>query len=106
MLKVLQIMHMMCQVDTDTARKALVTLVIEKRLLGIGRSLYDAVLTNLKEEYNCYLPDCYEHPEYLTEILKKLYGNAYRTIGESFNEQLEGISHSRPVARFLEVISN
>jgi hypothetical protein len=91
--------------DMDIARRALVSLVIERNLMEISKPLYDKVITTLKKEYNCYLPDCYEHPEYLTEILKKLYGDAHHTIVESINKQLEEFTYSKPIARFLEVIN-
>jgi len=90
--------------DMDIARRALVTLVIERNLIDISKPLYDKVISTLKKEYNCYLPDCYEHPEYLTEILKRLYGNAHHTIVKSINKQLEEFSYNKPIARFLEVI--
>ncbi len=74
--------------DGSIIRKGLVTLTIEKALLDIGQPVYDKVVMTLKKEYNCFLPDCYEHPEYLNEILKKLYGNAHNVIVESINQQL------------------
>ncbi|VVC05815.1 Uncharacterised protein [uncultured archaeon] len=90
--------------NMDIAKRALVTLVIERNLLDVSKPLYDKVIKVLKEEYNCYLPDCYEHPEYLTEILKRLYGNAYHTIVVSINKQLEEFTYNQPIANFLEVI--
>lgn len=92
--------------ETNMVKRALVTTVIEETLLGISSPLYEAVVTYLKKVYNCYLPDCYEHPEYLAEILKELCDNSYDTIVKSINEDLEEFSYSRPVAKFLEVISN
>lgn len=91
--------------DYDIIRKGLVTLAIEKALLDIGQPVYDKVIMTLKKEYNCFLPDCYEHPEYLNEILKKLYGNAHNVIVESINQQLGEFSFHKPIARFLKVIS-
>lgn len=88
----------------DIAKRALVTLVIERNLLDVSEPLYEKVVTILKKEYNCYLPDCYEHPEYLTEILKRLYGNAYHTIVVSINKQLEEFTYNKPISKFLEVI--
>lgn len=88
----------------DEVRKALVTLAIEKALLDVGKPIYDEVMGILKKKYNCYLPDCYEHPEYLEEILKGLYGNAHKAIVESINRQLEEFSYHEPIARFLKVV--
>lgn len=88
----------------DEVKKALVTLAIEKSLLDIGKPTYDEVVENLKKRYNRYIPDCYEHPEYLREILKELYGNTHKTIVKSIKEQLEEFSYHKPIARFLKVI--
>jgi hypothetical protein len=91
--------------DIDKLRKGLVSLSIEKSLLDMGQPVYDEVVEFLEEEYNCYLPDCYEHPEYLSEAIKKLYGNAHLQIIKSINEELKEFSYTKPVERFLEVIS-
>ena len=86
-------------------RKALVSLTIEKSLLDIGKPTYDKVVNILNKKYHCYLADCYDHPEYLCEALKQLYGNGSRQIIKSINDELEEFSHVAPVERFLEVIS-
>ncbi len=91
--------------DNNLVKKALVSLSIEKTLLDIGKPTYDKVARELYDRYHCYLPDCYEHPEYLSEILKELYGNSHKVIVESIRKQLEEFSYHQPIARFLEVIS-
>ena len=90
--------------DYDKVRKGLVSLAIEKVLLDIGsRTLYK-VNDELKKRYQCYLPDCYDHPEYLSAILKNLYGISYKQVSKSINKQLEDFSYHEPIARFLKVI--
>ncbi len=79
--------------------------MIEISLLEIGKGKYDKVVHDLYKKYNCYLPDCYEHPEYLNEILKGLYGNAHDVIVEKIKKQLEEFSYKEYIARFLKVIS-
>lgn len=91
-------------IDENEARKALVSVVIEKSLLIFGKPVYEKVIEILKKEYKCYLPDCYENPEYLREILERLYGNAHKTIIESINKELEEFSYQKPIARVLEAI--
>ena len=86
-------------------KKALVCLAIEKSLMEFGKPTYPKVIEILNKKYHCYLPDCFEHPEYLTEILKYLYGNASRQIIMSINRELEEFSYEAPVERFIEVIS-
>ena len=91
--------------DYDVVRKALVSLAIEKALFEIGKPVYEKVIEALYKEYHCYLPDCYEHPEYLKDILKKLYGNARDSIIKSIKKQLDEFSNHKQIARFLSVIS-
>ena len=89
--------------DNDLIKKALVSLVIETTLLEIGKETYDAVVHTLYEKYHCYLPDCYEHPEYLKEILKELYGNAHHVVVEKIKKQLGEFSYSESIANFVKI---
>jgi hypothetical protein len=59
--------------DTNKVKKALVSLALEESLLEIGGSklLYD-VFRILYEKFQSYLPDCYDHPEYLGDIFAEL----------------------------------
>jgi hypothetical protein len=90
----------------DAVYKALTILAMEKSLLDIGKPIYEKVTSVLNKEYHCYLADCYEHPEYISEILRKLFGNSYDVIVESITKQLEEYSFKKPVERFLEIISH
>lgn len=91
--------------DDDLVKKALVSLVIETTLLEIGKETYDKVVHDLHKKYNCYLPDCYEHPEYLSKILKDLYGNAHNTVVEKINKQLEEFSYHKSVSNFVKILN-
>lgn len=68
--------------------KALATLSIEKVLLKMGKPIFEKVSNKLQKEYKCYIPDCYEHPEYLENVIKSLYGNAHRAILDEIKEEL------------------
>jgi len=92
--------------NKEEVKRALVTLAIEKALLDIGKPTYDKVLEILNIEYHCHLPDCYEHPKYLNEILRQLSGNAGKVIVESIARQLEEFNHHKLIKKFLEVIYN
>ena len=92
--------------NNEETKIALVTLSIERALLDVGKPTYDKVLEILNTEYHCYLPDCYDHPEYLDEILKKFYGNSGNVIVESIARQLEEFNYHKPIKKFLEVICN
>ncbi|MBI5377518.1 MAG: hypothetical protein HZA82_02740 [Thaumarchaeota archaeon] len=82
-------------------KKALVAFAIEKTLLGLGEPVYHKVTKTLKNDYDCYLPDCYEHPEYLKRILADLYGNAHVTIINSIKTDLAEFSTQGPVRKFV-----
>jgi hypothetical protein len=91
--------------EDDVVYKALTILAIEKTLLDVGKPTYEKVVSTLNKEYNCYLSDCYEHPEYLIQVLRKLFGNSHSAIVESIKKQLEEYSFKKPVERFLTIIS-
>jgi hypothetical protein len=88
-------------VNDSQIKKALITFSIERALLDMGEPVFYKVSGALKDDYNCYIPDCYEHPEYLKRILSDLYGNAHMTIINAIKENLKEFSHQAAVQRFL-----
>lgn len=94
----------MIGIKDDTIRKALVALAIEKTLLDMGTAVFGEVTARLLKEYDCYIPDCHDHPEYLKKILKDLYGNSYLVIIESIREELEEFVYKKSISEFLDVI--
>ena len=84
--------------------KALITLAAQKALFDIGKPTYDKVVQMLYTKYYCYLPDCYEHPEYLSKVLKALFGRSGDVIAESIRTQLQDFMYKKPIANFLQVI--
>lgn len=92
-----------CTMDaTDLQiKKALVSFAIEKSLLEMGEPVFHKVAKTLKDDYNCYIPDCYEHPEYLKRVLADLYGNAHMSIINSIKSDLSEFSNQGPVKTFL-----
>ena len=91
--------------DNEQLRKALVSLSVERTLLKIGQPVYEKVIKQLSREYNCYLPDCYEHPEYLNKVLKKIFGNSYITIVEEIKKELNNNLTEKPIEIFIHMIS-
>ena len=91
--------------NNNLVQKALVSLVIETTLLEIGKETYDKVVHDLYKKYHCYLPDCYEHPEYLSEILKDLYGNAHNVVVEKINKQLAEFSYHQSISNFVKILN-
>ena len=91
--------------DNEQLRKALVSLSVERTLLKIGKPVYDKVVKQLSREYDCYLPDCYEHPEYLNKVLKKIFGNSYIPIVEAIKNELDDQLMEKPIEIFIRAIS-
>ena len=91
--------------DQNQLRKAMVILAIEKVLLGVGRPVYEKVTKQLSKDYNCYLPECYEHPEYLNGALKKIFGNASITIVNSIKNELNEYLKEKTIETFVVAIS-
>ena len=85
-------------------KKALISITIEQVLLEMGGSVLDAFTKKLYKNYNCYLPDCYDHPEYLSQILKEMYGNSSKTVVFEIMDSLKGFSDQKPIENFIKII--
>ena len=81
----------------SNVRKGLFLIASEEILMKISRNDYERVVTRLKTKYNCYIPDCYLHPEYLKDILEGLYGESSGQIINEIEEKLEKFSNQLPV---------
>lgn len=68
--------------------KALTSLTIQKVLNDISGPAFEKVSRKLQKEYKCYIPDCYDHPEYLESVLRSIFGNAYTAIVEQIRIEL------------------
>lgn len=87
-------------------QKALVTLAIEQIIIEIdGIPLLDKVTENLFKKHNASIPDCYDHPEYLNEALKKLFGDGYKVVVEKIRKQLEEFAYQKQISEFIEKIA-
>ncbi|MGI0073847.1 MAG: hypothetical protein ACREA3_08550 [Nitrosotalea sp.] len=95
----------MVDISSQEARKALIAVAIETVLLKMGKPVYDQVTYNLYKEYRCYIPDCYEHPEYLKRILQDLFGKSSATIVESIKKYLGEYVEQKGIDAFIAVIS-
>ena len=91
--------------DQEQLRKALVSLAVEKVLLDIGQPIYEKIIRQLSKDYNCYLPECYEYPNYLNKVLKKTFGNAHITIVDAIKRELDEQITEKPIALFITAIS-
>ena len=85
----------------DQIKKALVAFTIEKVLLNMGDPVYQKVTKTLQTDYSCFIPDCYDHPEYLNRVLADLFGAAHTAIINSIKSDLEEFSNQGPVQQFV-----
>ncbi len=88
-------------VDSNLVKKALVGLAIERSLIEFGTPVLERVLNELEARYHCYIFDCYEHPNYLQQILKDLFGSAYDQVIKSIRKNLDEFSYQEPIRDFL-----
>ena len=87
-------------------KKALISITIEEVLLEMGKPVLDAFTKKLYKNYNSYLPDCYDHPEYLSQILKEMYGGSSRTMIFEIMDRLKEFSDQKPIENFIKIICN
>jgi hypothetical protein len=85
--------------------QALTTLAIEKVLLNMGKPVFEKITNKLRKEYKCYIPDCYDHPEFLEEVLKCVFGNSSRAIMESIVEELADYTYDQGVRTVISTIA-
>jgi len=87
------------------AKRALVSFAIEQSLLEVGGAvMLDKVNIMLYKEYNSSIPDCYDPPDYLNKVLKKILGNSHKDIVESIKKQLEEFVYHEDISKFIQKI--
>ena len=84
----------------------LVFLSVEKALREINNTVFEKVTEILKTKYNSYLYDCYDHPEYLNQILKDFFGDCFVAITDTIKKYLTEYSNRKNVNHFIEVVCN
>ena len=77
----------------EQAKKVLVGLAIEKTLLEINRAYLHKFEDMIYERHKCSISDCYEHPEYLSEVLREIFGNSYKEVIRSIERYLDEFSY-------------
>ena len=91
--------------DDSNIKRLLVSIAIEKSLIEVNPSLYTKVVNMLHDKYNVGISDTYDHPEYLRDVLKEIYGNAGNVIIDSIKEKLDEFSSYPQVSKFLQIIT-
>ena len=99
----------MLQINQYDVSKALVSLVMEQSLVKVGGSMaLEVVSYKIFEKYQCYMPDCYEHPEYLNSVLADMSMSIFmhHTIVKLIRNQLKEFSHKEEIQHFLEKLNH
>jgi len=73
--------------------------------LEINKAYLDKFESMIYEKHHCAISDCYEHPEYLTEILKEIFGNSYKEVIASIEKYLNEFSYQQTIEQFLHKIN-
>jgi hypothetical protein len=91
--------------DLPSVKDALVSLSIERSLSEISEAVCENVGNKLYKKYKCYFHDCLEHPDYLVDVLKQVFGDGYISIVNNINKKLEEFSYQDQIKEFLLVIN-
>lgn len=86
--------------------KALVAISIEVVLMRTNGPQYFLILARLERDYECKITDCFEHPEYLKNVLRDVYGNSYNKILDDLEIELGEIVTEKEIQAFLNVLRN
>lgn len=84
--------------------KALVAISIEVVLMRINGPQYFLALSRLERDYECKIADCFEHPEYLKNVLKDVYENSYDRILDDLESELGEITSEKEIKDFLSAL--
>ena len=91
--------------DMQLVRKALVTLTVEQALLEIGGTgLLNDVLRILYEKCQCYLPDCFDHPENFRKVWSELDEGTCNLMVNMVKRNLRQFAYQKYIERFLAVL--
>ncbi|MEM3172136.1 MAG: hypothetical protein QXE82_01200 [Candidatus Nitrosotenuis sp.] len=89
---------------TETNPKPIVAISVEIVLMRKGGPQYQLVLARLEKYYNCKIFDCFEHPEYLSFVLREVYGADYEKIVEQIEWELGENADDPGVRKFLDAL--
>ena len=92
--------------DKHEVMRALTSLSIETVLLNIGKPVLDKVTNELQKKYKCYIPDCYDHPEYLGHVLRSIFGDSSNQIVDSIKIELQEYAHDQGMLTLIKTIGS
>jgi hypothetical protein len=71
-----------------------------------GNTNYNLVVAKLDSLYDCTIRDCYEHPDYLVAVLKKVYDGDYNNIVDEIKVQLEELTNVDEIRDFCHSLAS
>ncbi|HET6518108.1 MAG TPA: hypothetical protein VFG25_07825 [Nitrosopumilaceae archaeon] len=86
------------------SKRDLITVAVEYALLQMGTPELDKVESRLREDYNCTIGDCLEHPEYLKQVLCDLFGYCYQDILDNIEQVFKDTKIKDEVEGFYQVL--
>jgi len=87
--------------DMPGVTAALISVAIGQSLSEISEAAHEDVGNALYKKYKCYFHNCLDHPEYLVDVLKQVFGDGYISIVSNINKRLEEFSYQKPINEFL-----
>jgi len=87
--------------DHTDMNRELITVAVEHALLQMETAELEMVEYQLKNDYNCTIGDCLEHPEYLKQILNQLFSYCYEDILSTIEYVVRGGNVDSQIEKFL-----
>jgi len=84
--------------------KGAMILVVRLSLFTVDHTGFEKVTKYLMDNYNCFLSDCLEKPEYLKNALTELYNDSYDKIVNEIKTKLNDYNTRDDVAEFLQML--
>ena len=96
--------HTASKSDSYELKKTIVFYVLKNSLLESGEEIFEMVNRSLLEKYRCEISDCFEKPQYLSDVLKYVYDGSYPIVVESIKKNLSKFAHENGIKEFLKVL--
>lgn len=84
--------------------KALVAISIEVVLMRTSGPQYFLALSRLERDYECKIADCFDHPEYLKNVLRDVYEDSYDRILDDLEAEMGEIISEKEIRDFLNAL--
>ncbi len=91
--------------DHTNMERELITVAVEHALLQMGTAELEMVEYQLKNDFNSTIGDCLEHPEYLKQVLKELFGYCCEDILSTVEYVVKGGNIDGQVKNFLTILN-